>query len=116
MHDIFVYVCILIMIIILINIITMIIMIIIIIIKIIIMIITLIIIKFIIIIIIIIFNIIIIMCREHTESASRASGGGLYLATRASKPCQYVSQKGCSGERAARCNLNRRPAHISHVR
>ena len=28
------------------------------------------------------------MCRQHTDFASRASGGGLYLATHASKPCQ----------------------------
>ena len=42
----------------------------------------------IIVIIIIIIIIIIAMCRQHTDSASGASGGGLYLATRCSKPCQ----------------------------
>ena len=28
------------------------------------------------------------MCRQHTDSTSRASGGSLYLTIHASKPCQ----------------------------
>ena len=41
------------------------------------------------------------MCRQHTDSASRASGGGLYIATHASKPCPVGAHKYTSVTEAA---------------
>ena len=46
-------------------------------------------------IIIIILLLLLLLCRQRTDSMSRVSGGGLYLATQASKPCQQLRTSTC---------------------